>query len=151
MAENNAPTVRGFRKFDGTWQTLTMSPEDMRIFPYKGGDDLIGFRKRSAMEVNLECHGYALVTKSRTLKSRIFQGLLHWACAEGVDPKGRWVYSWVSGLPDTKGGSGPFVIYSTFDYMRNLHPPLALAWEGDPQKQKPPQIHVPHMTPFGLR
>ena len=85
---------------------------------YPSSKGFVGTRKRSLSEQFQQCAMYAYsVDRSRV--QRFSYG--HFARLEGktMDGDGS-VFSWVNGLPDTQGGTGPYVMYTTLAYLESI-------------------------------
>ena len=98
-------------------RVVRLSPEVPPGYPANSLDSgFIGSRKRSWTENAQQCWMYAnSVNKKRVQAFNYF----HFARLEGKTVDGReQVYSWVSGWPGTKEGTGDFVVYSTINYLR---------------------------------
>lgn len=85
---------------------------------YPSNKGFLGTRRRSLSEQFQQCAMYAYSVDSKRVQRFNFG---HFARLEGKTMEGDGsVFSWVNGLPDTQGGTGPYVMYTTLAYLESV-------------------------------
>lgn len=85
---------------------------------YPANKGFIGTRQRGFSEQAQQCAMYAYSVDWSRVQRFNFG---HYARLEGKTMDGKQaVYSWVNGLPDTEGGSGSFIMYTTLEYLESV-------------------------------
>lgn len=103
-----------FRDLKG--QLVTLLAELPAGYPPNKG--FVGTQKRNSSEQSQLCVNYAYSVDWRRVRrfNHFHFARLAGQTADGKEP----VYSWVSGLPDTDGGTGPYVMYTTMAYLESI-------------------------------